>query len=58
MADKTIKCRDCQHDFIFSDKEQMFYASQDFTEPKRCKTCRDAKKTRQANGEDRQRRAR
>jgi hypothetical protein len=58
MPDKTITCSDCRTDFLFSEREQEFYEKQGFTDPKRCKACRDAKKARQANGEDRQRRDR
>ena len=52
--DKTLTCRDCGADFIFSASEQDFYAEKGFTnEPKRCATCRAAKK--QARGNDRDR---
>lgn len=43
--DKTIKCVDCGAEFIFSARDQEFYAEKGFTnEPKRCKVCRDKKK--------------
>ncbi len=43
--DKTLKCKDCGADFVFSAGEQEFYAEKGFTnEPQRCKACRDAKK--------------
>ena len=43
--DKTLKCVDCQSDFTFTAGEQEFYSSKGFTnEPKRCPTCRQAKK--------------
>jgi len=43
--DKTLKCKDCGEDFIFTAGEQEFYAQKDFkNEPQRCKSCRDAKK--------------
>ena len=43
--DKTLKCKDCGADFVFTAGEQEFYAQNGFTnEPKRCKACRDAKK--------------
>ena len=44
MEDKTLKCQDCGKDFIFTAREQEFYAQKGFSEPKRCKECRDAKK--------------
>ncbi len=43
--DKTLVCKDCGAEFIFSAGEQQFYAEHDFqNEPQRCKACRDAKK--------------
>lgn len=40
-ADKTLTCRDCGRDFVFSVGEQEFYASRGFTnEPGRCPECR------------------
>ena len=45
MADKTIKCKDCGEDFIFSESEQAFYKEKGFeNDPVRCQTCRRAKK--------------
>jgi len=55
MADQTLNCVECGADFIFTEKDQTFYTSQNFTPPKRCKPCRDAKKARQAAGETRER---
>ncbi len=44
-TDKTLKCKDCGADFVFTAGEQEFYAEKGFTnEPQRCKACRDAKK--------------
>lgn len=43
--DKTIVCKDCGEEFIFSASEQEFYAEKGFTnEPQRCKNCRMARK--------------
>ncbi len=40
-ADKTIRCRDCGMDFVFSAGEQEFYASKGLVnEPQRCQSCR------------------
>lgn len=44
MQDKTIVCKDCGAEFTFTAREQEFYASKGFTEPIRCKECRDKKK--------------
>ena len=43
--DKKITCVDCGAEFLFTVRDQEFYAEKGFTnEPKRCKACRDAKK--------------
>lgn len=44
-TDKTLKCKECGSDFVFTAGEQEFYAEKGFeNEPQRCKACRDAKK--------------
>ena len=44
-ADKTITCRDCGTDFVFTAGEQEFYAQKGFTnEPTRCPSCRQQRK--------------
>ena len=43
--DKTLVCKDCGAEFVFSAGEQEFYAERGFqNEPQRCKPCRDARK--------------
>ena len=43
--DKTITCVDCGEEFVFTARDQEFYAEKGFNnEPKRCKACRDKKK--------------
>lgn len=52
MADKTLICKDCGKEFVFTEGEQQFYAEKGFTnEPTRCKECRANKKARyESNG--------
>ena len=52
--DKTITCVDCGTDFVFTARDQEFYAEKGFNnEPKRCKACRDKKKAeRNANSQE------
>lgn len=45
MAD-WIQCADCGETFEFSDGEQEFFKARGYTPPKRCKSCRKAKKER------------
>lgn len=50
MEDKKITCRDCGKDFVFTVREQEFYAEKGFTnEPVRCFDCRKAKKNQRNN---------
>ena len=45
FEDKTLVCRDCGSEFVFTSGEQEFYAEKGFqNEPVRCKVCRDSKK--------------
>ena len=46
--DKSIQCSDCGTTFTFSADEQEQFASRGYTnEPKRCPSCRQARKARQ-----------
>lgn len=53
FEDKTLICKDCGKEFVFTAGEQEFFASKGFeNEPLRCKECRVAKKkARAANRE-------
>lgn len=43
--DKTLTCRDCGQEFIFSASEQEFFAEKGFeNDPTRCQACRHARK--------------
>ena len=43
-SDKTLSCVDCRQDFIFTATEQQFYADRQFSEPRRCASCRASRK--------------
>jgi CxxC-x17-CxxC domain-containing protein len=43
-TDKTLSCVDCQQEFAFTSREQQFYADRQFSEPRRCPTCRATRK--------------
>lgn len=50
MPDKTIVCKDCGKDFLFTEGEQEFYKEKGLTnEPSRCKDCRQEKKQQRNN---------
>lgn len=46
--DKEIECK-CGTRFLFTAKDQEFYAEKGFKPPKRCKICRLEKKKRYEN---------
>ncbi|SNS27447.1 Probable zinc-ribbon domain-containing protein [Anaerovirgula multivorans] len=51
MADKTISCKDCNTDFVFTESEQAFYKEKGFdNEPQRCPSCRKARKQQRNSG--------
>jgi len=46
--DKALQCSDCSTNFTFSAAEQEQFATRGYTnEPKRCPTCRQARKAQQ-----------
>jgi CxxC-x17-CxxC domain-containing protein len=46
LVDKTITCRDCGREFVFTSGEQQFYQSRGLmNEPGRCPECRRARKS-------------
>jgi len=50
--DKTLICKDCGNEFVFTAGEQEFYAEKGFqNEPTRCRDCRVARKRNNQNGE-------
>ena len=45
LQDKTLTCRDCGNEFVFTAGEQEFYAQRGLTnEPGRCPECRAIRK--------------
>jgi CxxC-x17-CxxC domain-containing protein len=47
FADKTLKCMECNQDFIYTAAEQELHQSLGYqNEPKRCNPCREAKRQR------------
>ena len=46
--DREIVCIQCGQRFIFTAGEQAFYAEHGFAAPKRCHTCRAARRQQQS----------
>ncbi len=50
--DRSLKCRDCGEEFVFSAGEQEFFAGKGLVnDPQRCQTCRAAAKRARSAGE-------
>lgn len=49
-ADKILTCADCGQAFTFTASEQEFYANRQFSEPRRCGSCRAARKAQRGDG--------
>lgn len=51
FQDKTLVCRDCGREFVFSAGEQEFFQEKGFTnEPGRCPECRAARRGQRRGG--------
>ncbi len=44
LQDKTMKCISCGREFVFTVREQEFYESKGFSEPRHCYDCRAKRK--------------
>lgn len=49
-TDKVVTCQDCGQSFTFSADEQEFFATKGYSVPKRCPSCRQARKADRGNG--------
>jgi hypothetical protein len=51
FVDKTLKCRECGNDFVFTAGEQEFYQQKGLmNQPGRCPSCRAARRQTAGNG--------
>ncbi len=56
LEDKTLVCRDCGQEFVFTIGEQEFYQSHELqNEPGRCPECRTVRKRERQDGYSRPR---
>jgi hypothetical protein len=46
VIDRTLHCGDCGGAFVFSIAEQQFFADKGFSDPIRCKACRQLARVR------------
>jgi CxxC-x17-CxxC domain-containing protein len=50
QTDKMLTCADCGQEFAFTASEQAFFAERQFSEPRRCPSCRAARKASRGSG--------
>ena len=50
MSDRTLTCRDCGREFVFTAGEQDFYTQRGFSDPQRCPECRAQRKAQRNQG--------
>lgn len=48
--DRTLTCQDCGNQFTFTADDQEFFAARGYTEPKRCPSCRTARRAERGGG--------
>ncbi len=48
FRNRTLQCVDCGQNFTWAAKEQAYYKERGFSNPKRCKVCRQRQDERQA----------
>jgi len=44
-TDKTLACQDCGQSFTFSADDQEFFSTKGYSEPKRCPSCRQNRRS-------------
>jgi hypothetical protein len=42
--DEWLICVDCGEGFLFAGRDRQYFAAQGFARPKRCRSCRQARK--------------
>ncbi len=53
MADKTLTCKDCGKEFVFTEGEQEFYKEKGFeNEPQRCQNAEEQENKKETTIED------
>jgi CxxC-x17-CxxC domain-containing protein len=49
-SDRNLTCADCGQEFVFSASEQQFYADRQYSDPRRCPSCRASRKAARGSG--------
>jgi CxxC-x17-CxxC domain-containing protein len=42
--DRNLTCAECNSEFVFSADDQQYHADHEYQDPKRCPSCRDARR--------------
>ena len=52
FEDKSLVCAECGQTFIFSPDDQRYHSEKGYTDPKRCPSCREARRGQRSGGFD------
>jgi len=52
LVDRLLQCSDCGDSFLFTVQEQRFFREHDFAEPRRCRHCRDQRRSQHREEEE------
>lgn len=50
FEDRSLTCQDCGQQFTFSAEDQEFFAGRGYSDPKRCPSCRTARRAERTGG--------
>ncbi|MCH8818432.1 MAG: zinc-ribbon domain containing protein [Chloroflexi bacterium] len=50
FQDRNIACVECGQEFVFSADDQQYHSERGYTDPKRCTSCRAARRSQSGGG--------
>jgi CxxC-x17-CxxC domain-containing protein len=50
LQDRNIACAECGEEFVFSADDQQYHSERGYSDPKRCPSCRAARRSQSGGG--------
>ena len=50
FQDRNIACVECEQEFVFSADDQQYHSERGYSDPKRCPSCRAARRSQSGGG--------
>ena len=50
FQDRNITCTECGQEFVFSEDDQQYHSERGYSDPKRCPSCRAARRSQSGGG--------